>query len=65
MLTPACEPQSFTLLREMPAIRTWSAARVRKHANDDAKGTRPWAARPAATLTMFCSAMKLSMYRSG
>jgi len=55
----------LTFEREMPAIRTWSAARSRKHANDEANGTSPCAASPAAALTMFCSAIHASTNRSG
>src|SRR5207247_1025670 len=50
--------------REMPAMRIWSAARSRKHANDETNGIRPWAARPAPALTMFCSAIQPSTNRS-
>ena len=57
MLTPACEPHSLTLLREMAAMRSWSAARVRKHANVEANGMNPCAPRPAAALTIVCSAI--------
>jgi len=46
-------------------MRIWSAARSRKQANDEANGTNPCAARPAAMLTMFCSAMKHSTNRAG
>src|SRR5207245_1286539 len=49
----------------MPAMRIWSAARSRKHANDETNGIRPWAARPAPALTMFCSAIQPSTNRSG
>ena len=65
LLTPTCDPQSLTLQREMAAMRSWSAARVKKHAKDDAKGTKRWAARPVAMPTMFCSAMYASTNRSG
>ena len=61
---PACEPVSFTLTAEMPAILMKSAALVRKHANVDAKGTAPRAASPIDIPTMTCSAMKFSKKRS-
>src|SRR3972149_4922307 len=48
------------------SMRTWSSARwVKKTANDESQGTYPTVARPAATPTMFCSAMPISRKRSG
>ena len=42
----------------MPAMRTKSAARVKKAANVAANGIAPRAARPIAMPTITCSAMK-------
>src|SRR3989304_1240937 len=65
--TPEYDAPIFTLECVCAtSMRTWSSARwVKKTANDESQGTYPTVARPAATPTMFCSAMPISKKRSG
>ena len=63
--TPACEPQSLILAREIAAIRTKSYARVMNAANVDANGFQPRTCSPTAAARSCCSAIYISKYRSG
>ncbi len=63
--TPACEPQSAIVAREIAAMRTKSYERAWKAANVDANGRQPRTCTPTAAAIICCSAMYISRYRSG
>ena len=63
--TPACEPQSLIVAREIAAMRTKSYARERNAANVEANGFQPSTCIPTAAATNCCSAMYISKKRSG
>ena len=64
--TPGCEPQKFAEDWDTAAMRSWSKVRVKNAANVLEKVmARPRAAHPKATPTIFCSATKHSICRSG
>jgi hypothetical protein len=58
--TPACDPLSTSLAREIAAMRTKSYARERKAANVDTYGVQPRTCIPTAAATSCCSAMNIS-----
>ena len=67
MLMPAWEPQNFAFSPwyAIP-MRSWSKPlQIKKEAKLEAKGTKPAAASPEATPTMFASLMPMSKKRSG
>ena len=62
-MTPAWLPVIFRFAPPIIAISIWSYARTKNLANVLQNGIFPAALIPAATLTMFCSAMRHSSKR--